>query len=178
MTMALAAPGRVALAQAIFAQPLALALGAGDGAWTQPANVVGDETGLLSPFALVRAAAKTFVSLVDADDLDPAIVETLGPEMNQAGLMRDNLSNIWQASDVPTRYVYALFIVAQATRVSDTTRERGVYGSPTIAGTIPPGQLYVPWVSVTSPGTLITIEHIAPLAPLGEREAIGVVLTF
>lgn len=152
--------GRITIASAIKLRTFALAVGSGDVAWgSTPPDVASNASALTAPIAMVRSS----------------IVEFVTP--NVAGTIEASDGSKWSVSVSPTKYLYLAFVLGFADGPSETLREIAVYLDPTIAGGIPGGQNYIPWASVTAPGSLFGLARFAPLARAGVRQTFGEIIT-
>lgn len=161
MSMTLPDAGRVTLAAAMQALDWTLAVGRGDPEWGEaPEIIVGTETALEDPYAMVRPSQCVFVA----------------PDVNGAIELAD--SSKWSVSAEPTRYVYCAFVLGFADGPGETVRELAIYIGATFVEGTPPGATYLPWASVATPGDLLCLKRVAPIERAGVRHTFGEVLTF
>ena len=161
MRLVMPAAGRAALASAIKTLPIAAAVGRGDGVWTdQPPDIPVTATGLVDPFAVVRARRVDFVS----PDSDGTIEAPDG--------------TLWAVSATPTKYLHVDFVLGFADGPEHVLREYALYLSTSFIPDTLPGQTYVPINQVTDLGSLLALKRFAPIERQGVRVTFGDILTF
>lgn len=157
----LAAAGRIAIAETIFAQPLHLAWGTGDNAWTATVPpVAGTETALRAEVGRRRA---TLVQYVVPD------------AVGAIGLPEGNFS----VSETPTRslYIKTDFDFSEASGAA--IREIGLFVRAVTQSGLPAGQEYFTPDQITSPGRLLHLKNFQPIYRFpNNRERFEIVMTF
>ena len=180
MNFSYVAIGRAALAQAMAAKPITLAIGRGDGVWSDmPPPLNGTETALQDPFAMVRASGVLYCDPVaDTSGLSAGELEAMGAEPDVNGYFKDKNNAVWQIVDGPTMYLYCMFILSQTAAHGEVMREFAVYIDTVFAAEVPPGQLYNDWGQLVSPGTPLLMANEPANLRDGAREAIGIIIKF
>lgn len=153
--------GRVAIAESIYGRTMHLAWGVGDGLWTTVIpSEDSDATSLISELGRRVVTEKAYV-----------VEDPVGDIILPTGKFKRSLT--------PTNSLYVStqfdFMDAQASEI----REIGLFvGSVTDPG-LPPGTEYFEPGDVTSTGTLVHLEHFAPIyrSP-AIRELFEVVIVF
>jgi len=152
--------GRLVIAKFIASQPLHLAWGTGDGAWTTAPLPAGTETALLT-----EIGRRTVTQL-----------EYVVPDVAGAIVLAEGSFSI---SVTPTRHLYLRtdFDFAEATGAA--IREIGLFmGSVMVAG-LPGGQKYFTPTQVADPGSIIHFANYAPIYRFpNNRERFEIVMTF
>ncbi len=153
--------GRIAIAEAIKEQPLHLAWGEGDGAWTTPTAEDVSATALISEVGRRAIFEKRFCT----PDVNGEIIVPTG---------RFTFSDA-----TPTNNLYLSFKFDFTDASDKVIRELGVFSSTVLDGGLPGGQLYFTGSDVTDPGILLLLEHTAPIhRNAATRETFEFVITF
>lgn len=154
--------GRAAIAQSIKSQPLHLAWGTGDGAWgaTPPAEDVA-ATGLINEVGRRTVMEAAYVT---PDDQGEIVVEGAGRFTRSAQV---------------TNQLYLAFKFDFQDAPTDVIREIGVFVGTQPAADLPAGQMYFVPSEVENPGTLLHLEHKAPIyRAASTRENFEILITF
>lgn len=152
--------GRVVIAESIAAQPLHLAWGSGDGAWTTAPGEDSDATTLQAEVGRRTATEVAFVTPSVGGDI-------VLPTGN------------FVRSVTPTKHLYVRADFDFLDAPSAVIRELAIFvGTETLAG-LPGGQLYFTPGQITDPGRMLHLENMAPVfrSP-AIRESFAVVVTF
>lgn len=153
--------GRIALTRIIYSQPLHLAWGLGDGAWTSTVpQATGQETALLSEVGRRSPSQIAYVTP------DPAGAIVL-PEGS------------YSLSVVPTRHLYIRTDFDFTEASGSAIREIGMFAQTVTQAGLPAGQKYFTPDQVTNPGWLIHLRNYAPIYRFPDtRERFEFVMTF
>ena len=136
--------GRAVIAESIAERPIHLAWGIGDGQWdTPPAEDVA-ATGLINEVGRRKVFQVSHVAPADDGDI---VVPT----------------GRFTPSDVPTGHLYLAFRFDFEDAANEVIRELGVFVGTQPKDTAPPGKLYLLPDELADGGTLLLLEHIAPL---------------
>jgi hypothetical protein len=153
--------GRAAIAKAIKNQSLHLAWGLGDEAWTTPPAEDAEATTLIEEIGRRLATEVAFV--VPAVDGDIEIVGSGKFSRTTSETNQIYLSFKFDAGDAPTAVI----------------REIGVFAGTVTDPTLPAGQKYFAPSEVDEPGTLLQLEHKAPIyRAANTRESFDILITF
>lgn len=145
--------GRAAIAKAIAAQPLHLALGAGDPSWddnpeTQPQSLV-TATALYHELGRRAPASVGFV----VPDEDGGIIIPVGRGLDDI-VQEARYTQVAEPS--PYLYVRANFDYADAS--NSTIRELGLFLGTVMKEDLPPGQRYFLPGDIEDPGLLLAVQ--------------------
>lgn len=139
--------GRIALAEAIKAQPLHTAWGPGNGSWTTPPAEDPSATSLIAELGRRVATSVNFV----VPDVDGDI------EIPGYGKYTTTLT--------PTKRLMVFTQFAFAEEPTATIRQTAIFvGTQVIAG-LPPGQRYFVPAEVESPGRLLQLQNLSTPVP-------------
>ncbi len=154
--------GRAAIARSIKSQPLHLAWGTGDGSWgaTPPAEDTA-ATGLMNE---VGRRSVLEASYVMPDEQGEIVVEGAGR---------------FTRSVQETNQLYLVFKFDFQDAPTEVIREIGVFVGTETAADLPAGQMYFAPSEVANPGTLLQLEHKAPIyRAASTRENFEILITF
>lgn len=153
--------GRIAIAELIFSQPVHLAWGIGDGAWTSTVpNETGEEAGLINE---VGRRVVTQLAYVVPDAVGAIVL----PEGS------------FTLSATPTRHLYMRtdFDFNEATGAA--IREIGVFIRTVTQAGLPALQKYFIPSQIVDPGRLIQLKNYQPIYRFPDnRERFEIVMTF
>lgn len=134
--------GRVAMAQSVKAQAIHLAWGSGSAAWdTTPVPESIESSALLAEIGRRKAS---YVAYCAPSETGEIIVPT----------------GRFTESQTPTKHLYMRFAFDFTDAPTSTIRELAVMVGSVTNPALPAGQMYFAPAEVTSPGTLLVIEHI------------------
>lgn len=153
--------GRAAIAKAIKTQPIHLAWGTGDGAWTTPAAENTLATSLLNEIGRRTAMEVTFVT----------------PDPN--GEIEVDTAGRFARSTTETNQLYMVFKFDFANASSAVIREIGVFVGTETAANLPAGQMYFAPSEIVNHGTLLQLENKSPIyRSSSTRETFDILVTF
>lgn len=133
--------GRVAVAEALSVRPMHLAWGTGDPAWDEtPVAESLDATGLTNELGRVQASV---VGFAEPDEIGEILVPV----------------GRFTASNTPTNHLYLRFDFDFADAADQTIREAGLFIDTSLISGLPEGQRYFIPSEVSSPGSLVALEH-------------------
>ncbi|MCG7536497.1 hypothetical protein [Pseudoalteromonas sp. OOF1S-7] len=152
--------GRTLLARSVAQTPLYLAWGRGDGNWQTPPSEPISAAQLADPLGYRKVKIQGFCEPDEQGD-----IEVQGARYRHCA--------------EPTRHVYCQFIFDFEDAQGETIRELGIFSGTTFTTDVPGGQVYVSPDQVVSPGTLLLLDHRAPLVrEPGVRESFEFVMSF
>lgn len=153
--------GRAAIAKAIKTQPIHLAWGLGDGAWTTPAAENTLATHLINEIGRRTAMEVSFVT----------------PDTN--GEIAVDSAGRFSRTNTETNQLYMVFKFDFANASDKVIREIGVFvGTQTVAN-LPSGQVYFVPSEIASSGTLLQLENKTPIyRSASTRETFEILITF
>lgn len=137
--------GQIVLAESISARPLHLAWGSGDGSWTTPLAESNNSTTLLAEIGRREIVEKGY-----------AVPNVAGSIITPNGN--------FNASDVPTRYLYLRVVFDYLDAIGSTIREVAVFAGSTFIPGLPGGQRYFIPSEISTPGRMLHIEHLIPIS--------------
>lgn len=153
--------GRAAIAKAIKTQPLHLAWGTGDGAWTTPPTENTLATALMNEVGRRPALEVAFVA--PAEDGEIAV--------EGAGRFTRSVTE--------TNQLYLVFKFDFQDAPNSVIREIGVFMGTETDPELPAGLQYFLPDQVTAPGTLLQLENKAPIyRSASTRENFEILITF
>ncbi|MCF2856466.1 hypothetical protein L1286_03200 [Pseudoalteromonas sp. SMS1] len=152
--------GRTLFAQTIAQTPIYLAWGRGETPWQSPPAEPIVATELAAPIGYRKAKKVAFC---------------LPNEQGDIHLQGGRFS----LSEQPTQHLYCEFTFDFADGVGETVRELGLMSGTQQQPDLPPGLSYLLPEQVASSGTLLLLEHRAPLVrEEGVRESFEFVVSF
>lgn len=153
--------GRAAIAKAIKTQPIHLAWGLGDGAWTTPAAENTLATHLINEVGRRTAMEVSFVT----------------PDAN--GEIAVDSAGRFSRTTTETNQLYMVFKFDFANAADKVIREIGVFVGTQTAANLPAGQVYFTPAEVTAQGTLLQLENKSPIyRSASTRETFEILITF
>lgn len=152
--------GRTLFAKTIAQTDIYLAWGRGDANWQEPTPEPVSASQLRDSIGYRKAKKVTFCKPDESGDI-----------LVQGGRFSE--------TSEPTQYLYCQFTFDFFDAAGETVREVGLMSGTVAHHSVPEGQVYLTPEQVDNPGTLLLLEHRAPLIrEQGVRESFEFVISF
>ena len=152
--------GRSELVKAILEQPIFMAWGRADGAWTEPESEAIDATALQDVIGFRKATQVSYCKPDANGDIEVS-------------------SGKFTLTDQQTRHLFLQFRFDFRDALEETIREIGVFLNTQLKDDLPDGQVYFDADEVTDSGQMLLLENYRPLVrDEGVRESFDFVVTF
>ncbi len=152
--------GRTLFAKTIAQTDIYLAWGRGDANWQEP-----------TPESISAAHLQAVIGYRKAKKVAFCEPDDTGDIMVQGGRFSQTTE--------PTQYLYCQFTFDFLDAAGETIREVGLMSGTVAHHSVPEGQVYLTPEQVDEPGTLLLLEHRAPLIrEQGVRESFEFVISF